>query len=171
MSEIIVLRLVHVLGGIFWVGAGLFNLIYLGPAMAAAGPAAVGPVMESFRKRRMFVVMPTAALLTILSGLRLMMIQSGGAWGAYFRTGLGATFATGGAAALLAFLLGVAVGIPTQRRMGALGPQIAAAPDDATRASLHAQMARLQGRMKAIGPIATLLLVLAAVCMAIARYM
>ena len=46
MAELIVLRLVHVLGGIFWVGAGLFNMVYLGPAMAAAGPAAAGSMMQ-----------------------------------------------------------------------------------------------------------------------------
>ena len=169
MAELIVLRLVHVLGGIFWVGAGLFNLIYFAPAMAAAGPAA-GSIMQVLRQRRMFVVMPTVAILTILSGLRLMMIMSGNFDARYFETGQGATFAFGGACAIVAFVVGLAVAMPTQKRLGVIGPQIASAPDDATRARLQAEAARLQGRMKRMGPAVTALLLLAAIAMAIARY-
>lgn len=170
MAELIVLRLVHVLGGIFWVGAGLFNLIFLAPAMAAAGPAA-GPIMEVMKRRRLFVILPTIAVLTILSGLRLMMIVSGNFGGAYFRTDAGAAFAFGGAAAILAFVIGLTFAMPAQRRLGTIAPQIATAPDDATRARLLAEVARLQGRMRLVGPATTILLVLGAVAMAIARYL
>ena len=170
MAELIVLRLVHVVGGIFWVGAGLFNLLFLAPAMSAAGPA-VGPMMEVMKRRRMFVVMPTVAALTILSGLRLMMITSGNFNPNYFRTDAGAAFAFGGACAIVAFTLGLAVAMPAQRRLAAVGPQIGAAPDDATRARLQAEAARLQGRMRAISPVVAWLLVLAAAAMAVARYL
>ena len=166
--EIIALRLIHVLGGIFWVGAGLMNFLFLAPAMMAAGHAAA-PVMQSMRRRRLFVVMPTVAVLTILSGLRLIMIQSNGFEAAYFHTSYGATFALGGAAAILAFLLGLGFAMPAQRRMAALGPQIDAA-DEATRPALQAEMARLQARLRIIGPVVTLLLVAAAIAMAVARY-
>ena len=169
MAEIIVLRLVHVLGGIFWVGAGLFNFIFLAPAMVAAGPAA-GPMMQVMRRRKMFVVMPTVAILTILSGLRLMMIVSSNFGGAYFRTDAGIAFAFGGACAILAFVIGLAFAMPAQKRLGAVGPRIAAASDDATRAQLQAEAARLQGRLKLVGPAVTVLLILAAIAMAIARY-
>lgn len=170
MAELILLRLVHVLGGIFWVGAGLFNLVFLGPAMAAAGPAA-GPMMEVFRRRRMFVVMPTVALLTILSGLRLMMIASGNFSAAYFTTGAGRAFAFGGACAIVVFVVGLGLAMPMQKRLGTLGPLIAAASDESTRAHLQAEAARLQGRMRVVGPVTTTLLVLAAVSMAVARYL
>ena len=170
MAELIVLRLIHVLGGIFWVGAGLFNLLFLAPAMAAAGPAA-GPIMQVMKRRRIFVIMPTVALLTILSGLRLMMIVSGNFGGAYFRSDAGAAFAFGGACAIVAFVIGVAFAMPAQRRLGAIGPELAAAADDATRARLQAEASRLQGRMRRAGPATAILLVLAAVAMAVARYL
>ena len=35
-GELLVLRLVHVLGGIFWVGSALFMAIFLFPALASA---------------------------------------------------------------------------------------------------------------------------------------
>ena len=168
--EIIALRLIHVLGGVFWVGAALLNFLFVAPALQAAGPAAAGPVMGTLRKRKLTVVLPTVAVLTLLSGLRLMMIQSGGFDPAYFETGLGATFAAAGAAAILAFLIGITVAMPAQKRMMVLGPQIAAATDDASRAAAQAEMARLQKRLATVGPIVTVLLILAAAGMAIARY-
>lgn len=169
MPEIIVLRLIHVLGGVFWVGGALLNFLFVVPAITAAGPAAAGPIMAGFKQRRVHIVMPTVALLTLLSGLRLMMIQSGGFDAAYFSTGLGMAFATGGVLATLAFLIGVSVAMPAQKRMGALGPTLATG-DESARAAAQAEMARLQGRLRTVGPIVTVLLVLSAVAMAVARY-
>ena len=169
MAEIIVLRLVHVVGGIFWVGGALLNFLFIAPAFAAAGPAA-GPIVAAMRARRMFVVLPTVAVLTLLSGLRLIMIQSNGFEAPYFATGLGRTFALGGAAATLAFVMGITIALPAQKRMAVLGPQIGAAPDDATRASLQAEMTRIQARLRVMGPIVTGLLLFAAITMAIGRY-
>lgn len=169
MTELIVLRLIHVLGGVFWVGAALFNFMFLMPAMAAAGPAA-GPILATLRARRLFVILPTIALLTILSGLRLMQITSGGFAASYFETGYGRTFAVSAAAAILAFLLGITLAMPAQRRMAILGPTIASAPDDAARAAAQHEMVRLQARMGIVGKVVTALLVLAAAGMAIARY-
>ena len=169
MTEFLILRLVHVLGGVFWVGAALFNFIWLGPAMAQAGSAAA-PIMGYFRRRRLFVVLPTIALLTILSGLRLMQLTSGGFDPDWFRTGRGATFGAAGAAAILAWLIGMLVAMPAQKRMGALAATLAASPDDAARAAASAQMTRIQRRMAVVGPVVTALLILAAAGMAVARY-
>ena len=169
MTEFIVLRLVHVVGGLFWVGAGLFNFLWLAPAMMQAGPAAA-PIMATLQRRRLFVVLPTVALLTILSGLRLMQLMSNGFSAAYFQTGPGATFGAAGGAAILAFLLGITVALPTQKRMGALGAALAQATDDAAREATRAEMGRLQRRLAVLGPVVTGLLVLAAAGMAVARY-
>ena len=82
-AELIVLRLIHVLGGIFWVGSALFTAIYLVPSLAQAGPAA-GQVMGALQRRRLFIVLPTVAVLTVLSGIRLMQLTSDGFSAAYF---------------------------------------------------------------------------------------
>lgn len=169
MTEILVLRLIHVVGGVFWVGAALFSFIYLGPALAEAG-AAAGPIMGSLRRRRLFVVMPSVALLTILSGLRLMWITSGGFDGAYFGSGRGATFAAAGLAAILAFLLGAILMMPAQKRMAELGPTIAAMSDAAARGAAQAEMAGLQRRAGLVGTVIAVLLLVAAAGMAVARY-
>lgn len=168
-AELIVLRLIHVLGGLFWVGSGLFNAIFLMPVLGSAGPAA-GAVMAGLQKRRLMVVMPVVAVLTILSGLRLMWIVSAGFSPAYFATPMGGTFGAGGAAALVSFVLGLVVIRPAMVRAGRLGAELAAATDEQARAALAARVAGLRRRSAVANGVAMALLVLAAAAMAVARY-
>jgi hypothetical protein len=168
MAELIVLRVVHILGGLFWVGSGLFSTFYLAPALKHAGPAAAGQIMASMQKRRMFQVMPAVAILTILSGLRLMMIVSAGD-SHWFVHPVGHTFAISGAFAILAFLTGVFVARPAMVRVGKLSQS--AASDGASKELIMSEVAKLQRRATMSSGIATAFLVLAVIGMAIARYM
>src|SRR3954451_23777657 len=97
---IYVLRLLHILTGVFWVGAVLFTARFLMPALRAAGPAA-GAVMAQLGQRKMPMVMMAVALVNIASGIWLMTIVSGGDMGAWMRSGPGRTFALGGAIAIV----------------------------------------------------------------------
>ena len=169
MAEIFVLRVVHVLGGMFWVGSALFSMFYLFPAMGEAG-AAAGAIMGSMRRRHLFVVMPAVALLTILSGLRLMWMMSGGFPAAYFATGRGATYAWSGAAAIVAFMAGVFVQRPTGVRMGEIQQALARTTDEHTRAEMAAQLERLQRRNEMVARVLVVLLIVAAAGMAVGRY-
>jgi uncharacterized membrane protein len=140
-AEMIVLRAVHVLGGIFWVGSALFSAFYLMPALASAGPSA-GQVMGALQRRRLFLVLPSVAVLTILSGIRLMQIAS----------------------------FGMAVARPIGVRMGRLAamPAPATPEEEAARA---ADRTTLQRRAATAGAINIVLLLGAALAMATARYM
>jgi uncharacterized membrane protein len=166
--ELLVLRLVHILGGIFWVGAGLFTTFFLAPALKAAGPAAAGAVMGNMQKRRLFQVMPIVALLTILSGARLMWIVSAGNphW---FTHRVGHTYAVSGTLAILALLLGVIVVRPAMARAGTLSQSMAS--DGASKDLIAAEMAKVQKRAMLSSSVATVFIVLAAAGMAIARYL
>jgi uncharacterized membrane protein len=169
MAETFVLRVVHVLGGMFWVGSALFNTFYLFPAMGEAGPAA-GPIMGSMRRRHLYVVMPTVALLTILSGVRLMWMTSGGFPAAYFATGPGAIYGWSGAAAIVAFMVGVFVQRPTGMRMGEIQQALAKTTDEHARADMVARLERLQRRNTMVGRVLVVLLIAAATGMAVGRY-
>ena len=92
-AEILVLRLIHILSGITWLGSGLFTSFFLVPALASS-PAFMAQVMAGLQRRRMFLVLPIVAILTMLSGLRLLWIDSAGFEAGYFATGTGRTFAT-----------------------------------------------------------------------------
>ena len=168
MAELFLLRLIHVLGGMFWVGAGVFTTIFLAPAMKEAGPGAAGAIMANLQKRRMFTVMPIVATLTLLSGLRLMWIVSATSAG-WFASGAGQTYSISGTLAILAFLLGIFVGRPAMLKAGKLAQS--AASDGASKEMLAAEIAKLQKRGALATGIATLFLVLAAAGMAVARYL
>src|SRR5688572_115483 len=103
-AELLVLRLVHIVGGIFWVGSGLFTSLFLLPALARSGPAA-GAVMAGLQRRRLFTALPAVAVLTMLSGLRLMWIVSAGFSASWLASATGGTYAASGAAAIVAFVL------------------------------------------------------------------
>ena len=169
-AEIIVLRLVHILGGIFWVGSGLFTGFFLMPALASSGPT-LGQVMAGLQQRRYFSVVPIVAVLTILSGLRLMWIDSAGFASAYFASASGRTFAASGAIAILAFALALLVVRPAGLRTLRLGASLGGMPEGAERAALAAQIAALQRRAAAASTAVVALLVLAAAGMAVARYL
>jgi hypothetical protein len=167
--ELIVLRLLHVVGGMLWVGFAVFNTFYLLPVLSTAGPAA-GSVIAGLQKRGLFTVMPIIALVTILAGLRLMMITARGSGGAYFHTRPGMTYVIGAAAALLGFLIGFFVTRRKMARVGQLMPTLADA-DPTRRRELEAEIAALRASGTSSSYLSTILLLVSAVAMAVARYL
>ena len=165
---IYILRVVHILSGIFWVGAVLFATLVLMPALRAAGPAG-GAVMGQLAQRRMPVVMMVSAFLSIGSGIWLMMIVSAGNMGLWMQSGTGRTLGWGGALAILAVILGMAINAPAASRMAAI-TRAAAQRGGAPTADETAEIARLQRRLGLASQLVTVLLSLAAVAMAVARY-
>ena len=169
-AEVIVLRLIHVLGGIIWVGGMTIMAVFVMPVLAGLGPAA-GQVMAGMNQKKFPVVMPIIALVTILSGLRLLMIDSAAFAGPYFQSPVGRTFATAGGLAIIAFIFGLALVRPAMMKAVALGQQMAGATDEATRARIAAEMAATRKRGATGNIIVLVLLLLAAIGMSTARYM
>jgi len=168
-GELIVLRLVHILGGVFWVGSALFTSIFLIPALAGVGPAA-GQVMAGLQGRRLFTVLPVVAVLTILSGLRLMQLTSGGFSAVYFEQTAGQAYTASAVAATLAFILSIVVARPAAVRSARIAAQMATS-DPSTRPELVRELEGLRRRGAVSSAIAVTLLVLGAAGMAIARYL
>ena len=166
--ELLVLRVIHVVGAIIWVGSGVMMMFFIAPALAPLGPTA-GQVMANLQKRKFMVVLPTIAILTILSGLRLMMIASANFGAGYFATNSGRTFAAAGAAGMLAFLIGIVVNRPVMLKMGKLQQSVAS--DPLSKDAIAAEVRKLQQRAAMAGTVVTILLLLAAVGMAVARYL
>lgn len=165
---LILLRLIHILFGVFWVGAAIFNAVFLIPAVRALGPAG-GPVMQEIAgKRKLPIYFLGAGILTVLSGIGLFWHDSRGSNG-FMRSGGGMTFAIGGAIALVTILLGIFVVSPTAMRASALGGAIAAGGKPPT-PEQAAEMKRLQIKLGKMGALAAVLLTLTTIAMAIARY-
>ena len=165
----ILLRLLHILSGITWVGTTVFTTFFLFPSLRA-NPAAMGQVMGGLMQRRFATFMPAVAIITILSGLGMISITSGGHLGMYLQTHSGHSFAMAGGVAILAFLLGMLVARPAGMRVMALGAQMSSVTDPAERSKLQAEMAALSTRSGVVTVVVTILLLIAAGGMAIARY-
>lgn len=168
-SELLILRLVHIFGGIFWVGSLFFTSFFLIPAIGSS-PAIAGQVMAGLQRRRLFTLLPIVALLTIASGLRLLSFASAGFAGAYFSTPPGRTFALSAIAAIVAFLVSLLVSRPGFVRVGRLGASLATAMDEGARQRITEEMQRLTRRVTIANASVVMLLVFAAAGMAIARY-
>ena len=167
---IVILRLVHILSATFWVGTLLFTAFFLFPALTEAGPAA-GAVMGGLRKRGFLIALPVSALLTLLSGASLLWIASGGDIGAYSRTPVGRVFTMAGGLAIIGFLIGLIVARPAGEKLMQLTPEMAAMPEGPARAALQGQVAGLQRRVAMSTVFVSILVIIAASGMAVARYM
>ena len=167
--ELFLLRLIHVLGGIFWVGSSLFTSFFLLPALADSR-ANAGEVMAALRQRRLMTMLPVVALLTILSGLRLMWVASAGLGSAYFASPQGRAFALAGAAAIVAFFVSLLVARPAAARSALLGRTLGEAPEE-ERARMARELAVLRRRNATAGTAVVTLLLLGSAGMAVARYL
>jgi hypothetical protein len=71
-----VLRLIHILVGVYWAGTIFFFVTFLEPSLRSLGPDG-GKVMVRFFERGYLKLLPSVALVTILSGLWMLWIVSG----------------------------------------------------------------------------------------------
>lgn len=165
----IVLRFLHVFGGAMWVGMLAFQVFFLGPALGEAGPEA-GKLMAALGKRRIPVIMPIIALITLVSGFWLFQRMSGGNMAALMATPMGKGFAVGGVSALLAFLFGMIVMRPVMMRSMKLAESLPSTPPE-QRAAVSAELQRLRARGNLQGQIVTVMLLFTLAVMAVARYL
>ena len=167
-AELYVLRFLHVVCGILWVGGAVFSGLFMFPSVQEAGPAG-GQVMQGLLKRKVPVIMSILALLTILAGVRLLWRASVGFDGRYFASPVGMTFATAGAIAILAFLHGLATARPIAGKIAAVMAQMP--QPGANKEALGAEAKALQAKLAKHMRITAVLLILASAGMALARYM
>jgi hypothetical protein len=71
---LIVLRLLHIVGAVAWVGMGITMMLYIGPAAGAAGESGLR-FMKSLMTRTGFArAVPIAAVVTVLAGILLYLV-------------------------------------------------------------------------------------------------
>ena len=166
----ILLRLIHILAGITWVGAMIFTVFFLIPAVKDEPPL-MGKVFQGLMRRKYMQAMPIVAILTILSGLWMIWITSGGHLAMYNSTPSGHTFTMAGGLGILGFLIGMFVARPAGMRVSQLSGRLAEATDGAEKARLQAEIAALQKRNVLATNVVVGLLLLTVAGMAIARYL
>jgi len=167
---VIVLRIVHIFGAVFWAGTAFLTTGYVGPAVTAAGPEG-GKFMQALLGQTRFLrAIAAAAGLTAVSGLLLYWRASGGLRLAWIGTGTGLGFTIGGLAGLTASGIGIGVQNRGSRALVALWKAVQASGAPPT----SEQAAQMQAHQKAIaqgGQWAAILLIIAILGMATAQYL
>jgi len=156
------LRIIHIVGGVIWVGGTLIMTFFVGPTVGATGEAGqkfVGHLMNNLKFSNR---MAAASGLTILAGFILFFRGGSALMESRFGIGLG----IGAIFALVGFVSGMLIG-RTIKAMAQLGAQMQGKPSS----DQLAQMQALQKRQMTVSMISTVSVILATVFMAIARYL
>jgi hypothetical protein len=160
------LRIIHIVAGVFWVGGTLIMTFFIGPtvgATAEAGQRFVGHLMNELKfSSRMSI----AAGSSVLAGFILYWIDSQGFTSAWMSSGAGRGFGIGAGFALIGFVFGILIG-RTTKTMAQVGAQIQGRPSPDQMNQLQA----LRRKQATYSMIAASALVLATIFMAIARYL
>jgi uncharacterized membrane protein len=159
------LRIIHIVAGVFWVGGTLIMTFFIAPTVGAtadAGQKFVGHLMNNLKFSNR---MSAAAGLTVLAGLILYGLdaRAGEAWlRSSFAIGLG----IGAAFAFIGMVFSLMMG-RTIKAMAQLGAQFQGKPT----AAQMSQMQSIQKQQTTYSRISVAALILATIFMAIARYL
>ncbi len=153
-----VLRLLHIVGGLVWVGAAIMMSFFVEPTAARAGAAGTSFLRALYRETNLPRMIPLAAVLTTGAGLLLYeMLSYSGAMG----SPVGLVMTAGASFGLLAFLHGLfAVWRPAQRFANALKSS----------GTAEQALAQLEAKLRRNGRISMWLAVVSLALMAGARY-
>lgn len=160
------LRLVHILSGAFWLGCGVTLAFFVNPALLT------GDVGSAQRLKRIMVggklgaALPIAAILTIGSGLWLYRIDFPHLQ-MQTLTPRAFDYAMGGFFAIITFIVGVSVNLPTGSKLEVLTDAIGTVTPTADQG---AELARLSRKLLISSRAAAILMLGAGAFMALARF-
>jgi len=167
--DVLVLRLIHIAAGAFWVGAIFTFFLFVQPAAVAVGPEATKFTYQLIHHRRLPAVILGAAATTVLAGSLLLVVTSNGLDPDILFDVSRLGFTVGGVSAILTFAIGALYVFPRTRVVErTIGRLVAEArpptPDEQQTLARTARESRRAGWLVLIG------LAVAVVAMATARY-
>jgi len=165
----IILRTIHIFGSVLWAGTAFFFVGFLEPTITATGAEGVKVVQHLTQRTRFSTTLSLAALLTTISGIWMYFRIFPGI-GVAFSSGPGVGLTLGGLAGLLAAVHGIAVNGRASARMAAIGKEIQAVGGPPNPAQL-AELQTLQERLSRGARVTAVLLAIALLGMATARYL
>lgn len=145
----LLLRLVHILGGVLWLGAGTFMLTMIMPAVKDAGMAGKGFMMTVVSRGGFGKFYGPVAIVTVLAGITLYV--HGGYQKAPFDTTASTMLTIGMGLAIIALLDGLAVILPTEMKLKKLVAQVGAGGPTPEQASRFEALGMKIGRSSVLG--------------------
>ncbi len=169
---VVILRLLHITFGMFWVGSALTTSFLTLPTVRATGPVGGQFFGEFMRRSRYHQLMLVSGLVTIASGLALYWDFYAGLTWSLTSPGPETVFGLGGLVAIVVAVTANTMIPSVSRKLTAVGGQIGAAAKDggAPAPELLVERNRLSSRLAHIGMANAMLLVVAGALMAVARY-
>ena len=164
----IVLRLLHIVFGAFWVGAALMLTYFISPSVQATQETGQKFFSHVLQKTNLTKTITISALISVIAGLALYWIRSDGFQTSWMASGQGIGFGLGGLAALIGLHYGFLQG-KRSTALAQLGQEIQSqgTPPSATQLET---IQKLQGQLKTGGQINAISLLIASLLMATARY-
>ncbi len=167
--DILILRLIHIGVGAFWVGAVFTNVLFLQPTAAALGPDGGRFSFHLARHRRFSKAVLLSAATTIIAGVWLLWITTDGLNPDRLFDSSRLGFTVGGLVAILTFALGSLYIYPrTERVVRIMSSAMAEAR--APTAEEQARLGRLRAELLQAGWVTLVGLGVATAAMATARY-
>ncbi len=163
---VLFLRLLHVVGGVFWVGGAVAMNFFVAPTMRATGDAGKQFAGHLMGRTPFSQFMMYSGIASIVAGFILYGIDSNWFTSAWQSSGPGMGFGLGALFALIGMVTGIMNG-SNNRKMGSLGAQIQGKPTS----DQAAQLAAIQKQQAWVVPVNTYSLLLALALMAVARYL
>jgi hypothetical protein len=167
----VVFRIAHVLAAIAWGGSVFLFVVFVQPSVAAIAPAGAPFMVELLGKRKLVSVLIALGTATVIGGAFLYWhdAQLYGGFGDWIGTAFGVTITIGAVAAILALAIGILGTRPNVKLLLQLGRR--AAEMGGPTPELAAEIARTQARLKTFARVSFALIIVAAVTMAIGRYL
>ena len=162
-----IVRLLHVLFGVFWVGSVFFTVLILKPRLAKLGPNFEKPVMGALMPR-VVPAMFTSAIIVFVTGSIITFNMRAGDLGSLLTTGWGLMISLGIVATLAAISVGLGGLTPTGIKMGKISGQLNGQPPTPAQATT---LARLGRRMDVLERVDFVLVLIAVATMPLARFM
>jgi len=164
---ILILRLIHIVSGIFWAGASFFMVSFVSPAVEATGPEGQKFMRQLGLKSGFSSAMAATGTLTAVTGIIMYVILTD-----LDHTVMSATYFAVIGLGSLAGLAGWIVGFVMQNRSTVRMKAIVAEIESAGGPPTPEQMAEMQALGQRVGQgarIGAVLLTVAVVCMAAAQ--
>lgn len=167
----LVFRLIHIGAGVAWAGSVFFLVVFVQPSARSIAPAGAPFIAELIGRRRLVDRLLAMAAVTIVAGLFVYVrdMNDHGGFGDWVGTSFGLGLTLGGAAALIAFAVGLFGTRPATMRMLALGRQMGASADPPG-PEVAQEFQRIQARAGALAKVNLTLVTIAVLLMATARY-
>jgi len=166
---LLTLRVLHIGSAMIWFGGAIIGSFFLTPTAAALGKAGQPFMDHLLKRRRMGIVFPVVAAITIASGAALYWRDSGGLQAAWITSPTGIAYTIGGIAALASFVGGLVLVGPSVAEQTAVQTELAAS-GDVPSAAQQGRLDHADQLMRLATRIDLPLLLIAALTMAVGRY-